>query len=167
MNASKTWLVTKEACESQVVEIFSDASVSITSHGRHYLGAPLGSFSFIEESVCGKVVTWKADLQHLCELACSQPHAAFAVYTHGWSSRWTFLARTVSNVGHLLTDLEDIIQSNLLPALTSRLPLSIIEWNLLSLPARHGGIGLVNPTTCDHSYETSRKITELPVHEVL
>ena len=75
--------------------------------------------------------------------------------------------RTVPNVGHLLTDLEDIIQSNLLPALTGWPPLSIIERNLLSLPARHGGIGLVNPTTCDHSYETSRKITELPVHEVL
>ena len=167
VNVSKTWLVTKEACESQAVEIFSDTSVNITSHGRPYLGAPLGSSLFIEEFICGKVVTWKAELQRLCELACSQPHAAFAVCTHGWSSRWTFLTRTVPNIGHLLTDLEDIIQSNLLPALTGWPPLSIIERNLLSLPARHGGIGLVNPTTCDHSYETSRKITELPVHEVL
>lgn len=67
----------------------------------------------------------------------------------------------------MLTDLEDIIQSNLLPALTGRPPLNCTERDLLSLPARHGGIGIVNPTTCGHNYVTSRKITELPVHEVL
>ena len=107
------------------------------------------------------------ELETLCEWACSQPHAAFAVYTHGWSSRWTFLTRTVPNVGHLLTDLEVIIQSKLLPALTGRPPLNSTERDLLSLPARHGGMGIVNPTTCDHNYETSRRITKHPVQEVL
>ena len=167
MNASKTWLVTKEAVEQQATEVFSNTSVNITSHGRPYLGAPLGSPSFAEDFVCEKVAAWKDELETLCEWACSQPHAAFAVYTHGWSSRWTFLTRTVPSVGHLLTDLEVIIQSKLLPALTGRPPLNSTERDLLSLPARHGGMGIVNPTTCDHNYETSRRITKLPVQEVL
>ena len=51
VNTSKTWLVTKETCESQAAEIFSDTSVNITSHGRPYLGAPLGSSSFVEDFV--------------------------------------------------------------------------------------------------------------------
>ena len=54
-----------------------------------------------------------------------------------------------------------------IPALTGRPPLNCIERDLLSLPARHGGIGLVNSTTCDHNYVTSKKIMELHVHEVL
>ena len=119
------------------------------------------------EFVREKVETWKTELQHLCGWACTQPHAAFAVYTHGWSSRWTFLTRTISNVGHLLTDLEAIIQLNLLPTLTGRPPLNSTERDMLSLPARHGGFGMVNSTTCDDNYEASRKITELPVEGVL
>ena len=145
--------------------MFSNTSVNITSHGRPYLGAPLGSPSFIMEFVRGKVETWKTELQLVCEWACTQPHAAFAVYTHGWSSRWTFLTQTIPNVGHLLTDLEAIIQSN--HALTGRPPLNSTERDMLSLPARHSGIGMVNPTTCDHNYEASRKITQFPVEEVL
>ena len=130
--------------------------MNITSHGRPYLGAPLGSPSFIMEFVRGKVETSKTELQLLCEWACTQPHAAFAVYTHRWSSRCTFITRTIPNVGHLLTDLEAIIQSNLLSTLTGRPPLNSTERDMLSLPARHGGIGMVNPTTCDHNYEASR-----------
>ena len=142
-------------------------SVNITGHGRPYLGTPLGSPSFAEVFVCEKVAAWKDELETLCEWACSQPHAAFAVYTHGWSSRWTFLTFTAPSISHLLTDLEVIIQSKLLPALTGRPPLNSTERDLLSLPARHGGMGIVNSTTCDHNYETSRRITKFPVQEVL
>ncbi len=141
--------------------------MNVTAHGRPYLGTPLGSPSFVKDFVCEKVATWKTELQTLCEFACSQPHAAFAVYTHGWSSRWTFLTRTVPSVCPLLNDLEDMIQSRLLPALTGRPPLNCTEHDLLSLPAKHGRIGMVNPTSCDCNYEISRKITVLPVQEVL
>lgn len=60
-----------------------------------------------------------------------------------------------------------MIQSRLLPALTGRPPLNCTERDLLSVPAKHGGIGMVNPTSCDCNYEISRKITVLPVQEVL
>ena len=60
-----------------------------------------------------------------------------------------------------------MIQSKLLPALTGRPPLNRTERDLLSLPAKHGGIGMVNPTACNSNYEISRKITELPVQEIL
>ena len=90
MNASKTWLVMNKTFESHAVEIFPNTSVNITSRGRPYLSAPLRSSSFVKEFVHGKVVTWKTELQSLCEWACSQPHTALAVYVHGWSSRWTF-----------------------------------------------------------------------------
>lgn len=150
MNVSKTWLVTKESSKSHAVSLFTNTSVNITSHSKSYLGAPLGSF-FVKKFVHGRVATWKTELQSLCELACTQPHATFAVYTHGLSNKWT---RTIANDGHLFTELEEVIQSNLLLALTGRPPLNFTERDLLSLPPKHGGIGLVNPTTCDHNYVT-------------
>ncbi len=158
-NAAKTWLVTKENVRSEALEIFSGTAVNITSHGR----PPLGSQSFVEEFVHEKVETWKAELLQLCQWAGTQPHAAFTAYTHGWSSRWSFLTRTVPNICHLLGEIEEIIRTNLLPSLTGRPPLNNTERNL---PARLGGIGLLNPSTCDHNFENSRKVTE-PLQEAI
>ena len=165
-NASKTWLVTKENCASEASDIFSGTAVNITSHGRPHLGAPLGSQSYVEAFVQEKVETWKAELLQLCQWACTQPHAAFTAYTHGWSSRWSFLIRTVPNICHLLGEIEAIIRANLLPSLTGRPPLNNTERDLLSLPARLGGIGILNPSTCNHYFDASRKITE-PLQEVI
>ena len=42
-NPSKTWLVTKIDCVSTAAKAFDGTNVNITSEGRPYLGAPLGS----------------------------------------------------------------------------------------------------------------------------
>ncbi len=59
-------------------------------------------------------------------------------------------------------------RTNLLPSLTGRPPLNNTEKNLLGLPAR---LGLLNPSTCDHNFENSRKVTEpqryYPLHKVI
>jgi hypothetical protein len=49
---------------------------------------------------------------HLCDIAVSQPHAAYAAFTHGLIHRWTFLSRirTVNGIGQLFQPLEDIIR---------------------------------------------------------
>ncbi len=63
-------------------------------------------------------------------------------------------------------EIEEIIRTNLLPSLTGRPPLNNTERSLLGLPARLGGIGLLNPSTCNHYFDDSRKITE-PLQEVI
>ena len=160
VNASKTWLVTKDSIMCEASRIFSSTEVNITSHGRPYLGSPIGTQSYVEEFVQKKVGVWKDELLQLCQWACTQPHAAFTAYTHGWCSRWSFLTRTTPNICHLINELEDIIRMNFLPALTGRPPLNNTERDLLSLPARLGGIGIVNPSRCNHNYQSSMKITE-------
>ena len=145
---------------SEASKIFSGTAVNITSHGRPYLGSPIGSQSYVEEFVLEKVGEWKDELLQLCQWARTQPHAAFTAYTHGWCSRWSFLTRTSPDICHLLKEIEDIIRMNLLPSLTGRPPLNDIERDLLSLPARLGGIGIVNPSKCNHNFHASIKITE-------
>ncbi len=167
VNATKTWLITKEGVTNEAQAVFSDTAVNVTSHGRPYLGSPLGSESFIQEFVQEKVNEWKGELHCLCRWASTQPHAAFTVYTHGWCSKWLFLARTTPNISHLLKEIEDIIRNNLLPTLTGRPPPNNTERDLLSLPARLGGIGITNPSISNHDYDASKKITEPLQEEIL
>ena len=160
VNAPKTWLVAKESVMSEASKIFSGTAVNITSHGRPYLGSPLGSQSYVEEFIQEKMESWKDELLQLCTWASTQPHAAFTAYTHGWCNRWSFLTRTTPNICHHLREIEDVIRMKLLPSLTGRPPLNNIERDLLSLPARLGGIGIVNPSKSNHNLDASKKVTE-------
>ncbi len=57
-----------------------------------------------------------------------------------------YLLRTVPDISDLFQPLEEAIRHNLLPALTGRRGITDLERNLLELPARLGGLGIVNPT---------------------
>ncbi len=56
--------------------------------------------------------------------------------------------------------LENAIHQVFIPSLTGRPPCSNLTRNLLALPVRLGGLGLVNPTTTsDHKFQASEKVT--------
>ena len=145
-NASKTWLITKEAHLSQAMELFKDSEVNITSQGRPYLGAALGSEGFCEQFVTRKVAEWSEELLQLANVATTQPHATFAAFIHGFVHKFTYLSRTTPIKDLLLQPLEDIIRSRLIPAWTGRASPNELERELFALPARLGGLGIINPT---------------------
>jgi hypothetical protein len=94
-NASKTYLVVKEECEAVATQAFADTEVHITSQGKRHLGAALGSKTFTEEYVSDKVQEWTKEIKCLAQVAVSQPHAAYAAFTHGISSCWSYLLRMI------------------------------------------------------------------------
>ena len=57
-NASKTWIIVKEKFMSKATTVFGDTRVNITSDGRPYLGAALGSPDYVEGFVNKKVTEW-------------------------------------------------------------------------------------------------------------
>ncbi len=133
-NASKTWLITKECHHSAAVAAFQDTEVHITNEGKPQFGAALGTQAYIDNNVRCKVEQWSDVLKRLSSIADTQPHAAYAALTHGMVGRWTYLARTIPNIGHLLQPLEDIIRTQLIPALTGRAPPNDNECELFALP---------------------------------
>ena len=160
VNARKTWLITKEAHLSEAEELFRDSDVNITSHGRPYLGAALGSAEFCEEFVIHKVAEWKEELTQLAIAATTQPHATSAAFIHGFVNKLTYLSRTTPMKGSLLQPLEDLIRSRLIPAWTGRAPPSDLERELFALPARLGGLGIVNPaSSLSKEFSASRSIS--------
>ena len=159
-NTSKTHLVVKTEHAARAREMFADTDINITTEGKRHLGAVIGSRSYTEEYVAGKVEKWSEEIKKLANIAQTQPHAAYSLYTHGLSSRWSFLSRTIPDIADLLKPLEETIQQHLIPALTGRPPCSREERDLLALPVRLGGMGITNPVSTSHrNFEASTRLT--------
>ena len=159
-NGSKTHLVVKPEHEETARQLFTDTDVNISIEGKRHLGAALGSRTFTEEYVTNKVQVWTQEITRLAEIATTQPHAAYAAFTHGLSSRWSYISRTIPDIHDLLLPLETAIHQCLIPAITGRAPCSRQERDLLALPVRLGGLGLTNPATnSSHAFQASERLT--------
>ena len=145
-NASKTWLVTKEGLHDAGLSFFANTGVSVTSNGRPYLSAAIGSWDYVAGQVESKVNEWTSNIQCLATIAMTQPYAAYTALTYGLMSKWTYLSRTIPDIGPLLRPLDDALRSVLFPALTGRPPPSDLECKLFALPARLSGLGLSIPS---------------------
>jgi len=145
-NPCKTWLVVKPEHLPAAEEHFQVSGVNITTQGHRHLGAPLGSESFVEEFIRDKISCWGSEIKRLSEIAKFQPQAAYAVFTHALTNRWTFLMHTVPSTDLLLQPLEEAIRHQFLPAVTGRQGITDLERDPLALPARHGGLGVLIPT---------------------
>ena len=157
---SHAWIVMKEDIFEEAMETFHGSNLNITREGKQQLGSAVGTNSFVESFVKSKVDGWVKEIEALAEIAVTQPHAAFAAFTHCVKHKWNFIVRTTPGIGDLLQPLEDKIVNCLLPAITGRDTLSSIERELLALPARLGGMGIPNPTLQAHaSYLGSKRIT--------
>ena len=150
-NPAKTCLLVKDAARKTASDIFTGTGISISCEGKKYLGAPLGTDAFVHS----------ATNLHLGKFAITQPHAAYAAFTHGFTSKWTYLTRVVPNVSDLFAPLEAIIRQIFLPSVTGQSSLSDSERELLALPVRLGGLGIINPTKlCSLQYNASLNITQ-------
>ena len=168
VNASKTHLVVKDSLLSTASAVFADTKVNITSDGRPHLGVALGTSSFTEVFVKRKVEGWSEELLHLSSIAETHPQAAYAGFTHGLVSKWTYLTRTIKDVGPLLQPLEDIIKTKFLPALSGKPAPSDEMRDLFGLPCRLGGLGIVNPTRIAAAeYAASKDTTDPIVRSIL
>ena len=153
-------LVVKAEHAERARELFAGTGINITTEGKRHLGAAVGSRSYTEEYVAGKVRKWSEEIKQLANVAQTQPHAAYCAYTHGLSSRWSFLSRTIPDISDLLLPLEEAIQQHLIPALTGRPPCSMEERDLLALPVRLGGMGIINPVSSSQRvFEASVRLT--------
>jgi len=159
-NASKTWLVVKPTFRDEASGIFGDTNIKITCEGRPYLGSALGGRSYTSDFVTGKVEQWTKELKSLSKIATSQPHAAFAAYTHGMASKWSYISRTIPDITKHLQTLEDTIRSEFIPSITGRSPPNDIVRNLMALPARLGGLGIIDPSRrSDGEFNASTRVT--------
>ena len=149
------------------VSIFRDSGVCITVEGKRHLGAALGTPSFIASFVNEKVSLWKKELALLSDISVTQPHAAYAAFVHGVVSKWNYLVRCIPDLCDSLLPLEEIICTKFLPNLTGQCSFSDLERDLLSLPPRLGGLGVINPATYSSFQFSSSVSITAPLVELI
>ena len=158
-NAKKTILVVKAAHIEKANQLFGDTDVQIAESGARHLGAAIGDQNFVRQYVEQKLQKWCSELKTLSDFSRTEPQAAYSAFVFGFRGKWNFLQRTVPNCASLFQPLEDLMKTEFLPQLTGR-ALTDLERDLLSLPAREGGLGLSNPVeTATTSFQDSHQIT--------
>ena len=154
------WLVVKEEHLEEAKMLFGDTQVNITSKGRPYLGAAMGSKGFVTEMIASKIESWEKELGKLAEIATTQPHSSYAAFIHGFTHKFNYLLRCNPGISQQLKPLEDMIRLKLIPAWIGRPPPCKLERELFSLLARHVGLGIVNPVKrADSEFSASLRIS--------
>ena len=165
-NAKKCWLVTKPEKENEAMEVFGDTAIKISTQGRKHLGAVLGSRSYLEEYMRGKVEDWVEQVAKLVELAIANPQASYAAFTIGLKHRWTYYLRTLPDIEDLLEPLERAIGNVPISAMTGH-TCTPAERELLALSVRLGGLGLTNPCrNATKEYKASIRVTHPLVKQI-
>ena len=110
---------------------------------------------------------WCEQLEKMSQFAETEPHAAYTALTFGLKHRWTYVMRTTPDIRDLLRPLEDLIANRFIPALIGR-KVSRRTRNLMALPARLGGMGIVNPTEIsDDELNNSVTLTNSLVNDIV
>ena len=122
-----------------------DTGIEINCEGTRHLGAAVGNSEFKNKYIKLKVDSWISAVKKLATIATSQPHAAYAAFTHSLQGQWTFLSRAMPETSHLFKPLEETIRADFIRALFKR-DVNNLERDMLSLPARMGGMGIYKPT---------------------
>ena len=147
VNPVKSWLIVKPEYESSARSLFSDTSINITSVGRCYLGSPIGSEEYIIDFVKKKVMEWVAQIERLAMIAQSQPQAAYSALTHGLYGKFVYLFRKYyTRYFRACWPFGGLSENEVITyILTGQNAISDYLRSIFSLPARLGGLGLVNP----------------------
>ena len=159
-NGCKTWLITKQALEQTATNVFANTNVHVTTEARKHLGAPLGSESYINSKVSEEVKEWTEELDTLSEIVRIHPHVAYCAYIHGLKSKWLYLTRTTPDICDLLEPIETTLRQRFIPSLTSKPSPGDQMREVLSLPARLGGLAITNPkATAKEEHQASLQLT--------
>ena len=82
-------------------------------------------------------------------------------FTHGLTSKWTYLARRIPNLEELFKTFEDAITQQFLPSLTDQNPFNDADQNLMALAVHFGGLVIINPQCTANNSMTEK--TTLPL----
>ena len=108
-----------------------------------------------------KVKTWIAEIQMLSKIARTEPQAVFSRFISGFKHKLNYCMRTIPGIKNQLKQLDDVISTELIPAITGGITCSNLERKLLSLPPKLGGLGLpIFSEICDIEYANSIMLTE-------
>ena len=140
--ASKSWLIVKEKAKQRAFTVFKDTAIKITTEGQRHLGAVIGSSKYKREYVQNKIDELINEIKVLSMIAKTEPQAAYSCFITAFKHKPSYIMRTIPDISDQLNQLDELITSEFIPAITGGIHCSDIERKLLSLPSKLGGLGI-------------------------
>lgn len=86
---------------------------------------------------------------------------SYSLFVHGFRHKFAYIMRRISNTGHLFNSLDKVIDNEFIPALLNGRKLTSQERDLIALPTRSGGLGIIiHSANCNIQFENSCAITK-------
>ncbi len=165
---SKTQVITNKDCNAEANTLIRGTGVKVTIDGRLYLVVAIGSSEYVTTHTERKIKEWVSNVKSLAIIPTTQPHTAFSGLTHGLMRNWTYLSRTTSDIVLLLKPIDNALSSDILPALTGRLPPSDLQCTLFALPEGLDGLGVDFPSrTTTHKIASFLLVTSTLFEHIL
>ena len=162
---TKSYLVVDKKFTVQASKIFDQLGIKVV-HSRRFLGGVIGDKPGKSAFVSDLTKKWVSKLKCLTMIATTQPQAAYAALTKSLQHEWSYIQRVVPGCESSFHEIEHMLANDLLPTIFG-CEVSPVERELFTLPARMGGLGIVNPTEmCDFSFTTSRKCSDIIVQAI-
>ena len=89
-------------------------------------------------------------------MAKTEPQAAYSCFITAFKHKPSYIMRTIPDISDQLNQLDEVITSEFIPAITGGKHCSNIERKLLSLPSKLGALGIpIFAETSNEEYEYS------------
>ena len=59
------------------------------------------------------------ELEKLSKIGETEQQAAYAAFMYGWKHKWTYLSRTIADIGELMGPVENCTRYSFIPAITN------------------------------------------------
>ena len=155
--ASKSWLIVKPNLVDEAKRIFNGTNINVTTEGRKYLGGFIGTDEGKSIYSHKRIEEWIEQLSSLSEIVRIEPHAAYTAFITGFVNKMSYHIRVLPNIDHLLSKLDQIIDTKFIPAITDGHICTTEERLLLSMPIKRGGLSIpIFGKSCKNEYTNSR-----------
>lgn len=156
----KSYLVVSHHLKEKAEEIFGPFGLKIVT-GQRFLGGYVGDKDGKHRYMSKKIAEWCSHIDKLAVAAKTQPQCAFSALTKSLQFQWSFAQHVIPDCAEFFGPLESAITERFLPAIFGG-PITNTEKDLVSLPARKGGLGIRVPSRqCNAAYNHSRDSTRI------
>ena len=133
---SKSWLIVKEKAKQHAFTVSKDTAIKITTEDQRHLGAVIGSSKYKREYVQNKIDELINEIKVLSMIAKTEPQASYSCFKTTFKHKPSYIMRTIPDISDQLNQLDEIISSKFIPAITGGIHCSNIKKKLLSPPSK-------------------------------
>ena len=160
---SKSWIIVRENAKELAQTIFDNTKIKITTDGHRHLGAVIGTANFKQnyDYMKEKINQWTQELRILSKIAWYEPQAAYSCFITGFKHKPRYFMHTIPNINKELKQLDNVVRTEFIPAITEGINCSDLERKLLFFPPKLGGLGIpIFSKTAEIEYKFSTMISK-------